>query len=206
MKDKICIIGCGGHCRSVITLLELNGYKISGIFDDSYREKSIELISGYRISGKVNMVASVKNSKIVLAVGSNEIRNKLFFRFQRKLLKENLFHPQAKVEKRVILGIGNQLFANAYINSDSVIGDNNILNTGCIIEHELTIGSSNHISVGAILCGRVKIGDRCFIGAGAVVIDKIKICSEVTVGANSVVIEDIKEPGIYAGNPARKIR
>lgn len=205
MKDKICIIGCGGHCRSVITLLELNGHKIGGIFDDSYRAKSKELISGYRICGKVNIASSVKNSKIVLAVGDNETRNKLFNQFYSKLFKKNLFHPQAMVEKRVSFGLGNQVFARAYINSESAIANNNILNTGCIIEHETIIGSSNHISVGAILCGRVKISDRCFIGAGAVIIDKIKICSDVIVGANSVVIEDIKKPGVYAGNPVRKI-
>lgn len=206
MKDRICIVGSGGHCRPVIVLLELNGFKVSSIFDDSYRTGSQELICGYRIHGKVGAAVLVKDSKIVLAVGDNKVRNKLFRRFYKKLLGKNLIHPQARMEKRVNLGVGNQIFAKAYINAECVIGDNNILNSGCIIEHETIIGNSNHISVGVIICGRVVIADRCFIGAGAVIIDKIRICSDVIVGANSVVIDDIKKPGVYAGNPVRKIR
>ena len=194
------------HCRSVIVLLESSGFKIYGIFDDSYRAGSREIISDYRICGKIKAAPLLKGSSIVLAVGDNKIRAEFFSIFRGSLLKENLFHPEARIEKRVSLGFYNQIFARAYINSGSVIGDNNILNTGCIIEHETVIGNSNHISVGAILCGRVAISDRCFIGAGAVVIDRIKICSDAIIGANSVVIKDIKKPGIYAGNPARNIR
>lgn len=205
MKNKVFIVGSGGHCRSVIVLLESNGLKICGIFDDSYRLKTEEVISGYKIYGKVEAASSLRSSKIVLAIGDNKIRAKLFDLFYGSLLKKNLVHPEARIEKRTILGLGNQIFAEAYINSESVIGSNNILNTGCIIEHETIIGNSNHISVGAMLCGKVTLLDRCFIGAGAVIIDKIKICSDVIVGANSVVVEDIKKPGTYVGNPVRKI-
>lgn len=206
MKDKICVVGSGGHCRSVIVLLELNGLKICGIFDDSYWVRAKEFISGYRLCGKINTAFLIKDSKIVLAVGDNKARAKFFNLFYNRLLKENLLHPEARIEQMARLGVGNQIFAKAYVNSEAVIGNNNILNTGCIVEHETKIGNSNHISIGAILCGRVSIADRCFIGAGAVVIDKIKVCSDVIIGANSVVIEDIKEPGVYAGNPARKTR
>nr|HQU73633.1 N-acetyltransferase [Calditrichia bacterium] len=34
----------------------------------------------------------------------------------------------------------------------------------------------------------------------------VRICDNVVIGAGSVVTRDITEPGIYAGNPARKIR
>jgi len=34
----------------------------------------------------------------------------------------------------------------------------------------------------------------------------VKIVDNVVIGAGSVVTKDILEPGIYAGNPARKIR
>jgi len=65
---------------------------------------------------------------------------------------------------------------------------------------------SYHISVGAIICGRVIIGDECFIGAGSVVKDNVKICNNVTVGANSLVIKDITQPGVYIGNPVKRLR
>ena len=33
-----------------------------------------------------------------------------------------------------------------------------------------------------------------------------KVGDDITVGAGSVVTKDLKEPGIYAGNPARRIK
>jgi acetyltransferase-like isoleucine patch superfamily enzyme len=34
----------------------------------------------------------------------------------------------------------------------------------------------------------------------------VRICDGTVIGAGAVVTRDIVEPGIYAGNPARKIR
>lgn len=50
-----------------------------------------------------------------------------------------------------------------------------------------------------------EIGDRVSIGSNATILP-VKICSHVVIGAGSVVTKDIIEPGVYAGNPARKIR
>jgi acetyltransferase-like isoleucine patch superfamily enzyme len=50
-----------------------------------------------------------------------------------------------------------------------------------------------------------RLGDRVSIGTNATVLP-VSICNDVVVGAGSVVTKDITESGIYAGNPARKIR
>jgi acetyltransferase-like isoleucine patch superfamily enzyme len=34
----------------------------------------------------------------------------------------------------------------------------------------------------------------------------VAVCDDVVIGAGAVVTKDITEPGIYAGNPARKLR
>ena len=57
----------------------------------------------------------------------------------------------------------------------------------------------------ATICGGVNISDNVFIGAGTTVIDSISICKNVVIGANSLVIKDIEFPGVYVGNPAKKI-
>ena len=49
------------------------------------------------------------------------------------------------------------------------------------------------------------IGDNVSIGSNSTILP-IKICDNVVIGAGSVVTKDIKESGIYAGNPARKIK
>ena len=148
----------------------------------------------------------LKKKKIVLAVGDNKKRKEHFEKFSKNIFPENIIHPSAVIEKRSATGKANLFFAGSVVNAEAKIGDNNIINTRAVIEHEVVIGNHNHISVGTILCGRVGIENVCFIGAGTVVIDKIRICSHVIVGANSVIVKDITEPGIYAGNPARKIK
>jgi len=50
-----------------------------------------------------------------------------------------------------------------------------------------------------------QIGDRVSIGSNATILP-IHICSDVVIGAGSVVTKDILTPGIYAGNPARRLR
>lgn len=52
---------------------------------------------------------------------------------------------------------------------------------------------------------RTTIGDRVSIGSNATVLP-VSICADVVIGAGSVVTRDIAEPGIYVGNPARKLK
>jgi acetyltransferase-like isoleucine patch superfamily enzyme len=49
------------------------------------------------------------------------------------------------------------------------------------------------------------IGDHVSIGTNATILP-VSICDRTVIGAGSVVTADIVEPGIYAGNPARKLR
>ncbi|TLP38526.1 acetyltransferase [Arcobacter arenosus] len=202
--SKIAIIGAGGHTRSLLNLLK-NKFQSSKlrIYDENFSYEENELIEGVKVTGSLSAISD--EEKILLSIGDNILREKYFNQFNKKIIRENLFHKTSYIEKSVTLGSSNQIFANAYINSSSQIGDNNIINTSAILEHEVKIGNHNHISVGAKLCGRVCIEDRCFIGANATIIDKINICSDVIIGAGSVVIKNITKAGTYVGNPARRV-
>jgi acetyltransferase-like isoleucine patch superfamily enzyme len=50
-----------------------------------------------------------------------------------------------------------------------------------------------------------KICNKVSIGTNATILP-VFICDNVVIGAGSVVTKDIIESGIYAGNPAKKIR
>ena len=203
-QNEIVIMGAGGQIRSLIPLLNQNKFIITGILDDTFNASNDEIICNVKLIGTFSDYKL--DIPVVLAIGDNKKRRELYQKYQPQILKENICHSSSFIDADAILGNSNQIFGNSFINSKVVIGDNNIINTGSIVEHEVKIGNHNHISVGSILCGRVKIGDNCFIGAGAVVIDKLTICSDVTIGANSVVIHHITEPGVYVGNPVRKIK
>ena len=204
MKKEIIIMGAGGQARSLIPILIQNNYNIHGILDDTFDSGKQESILNIKLIGAFEHFRY--NMPVVLAIGDNLKRMQLFERFRSDILRDNLCHNTSFIDPDTNMGNSNQIFGRCFINARVIIGDNNIINTGSILEHEVKIGSHNHISVGSILCGRVTIGDRCFIGAGAVVIDKLSVCSDVIVGANSVVISHITEPGVYVGNPARKVK
>lgn len=49
------------------------------------------------------------------------------------------------------------------------------------------------------------IGNNVSIGSNATILP-VTICDQVVIGAGSVITKDISEPGVYAGNPAKKLR
>lgn len=203
MEKKLCIIGAGGHSRSVISLLRDQNFEIIGIYDDSYKDGIDEFIYSVELIGKISDYND--EFKIILSVGDNKKRQKLFDQFHENIYQGNVSHSRSFIETTAILGKANLIFGNTFINSNVKIGNNNIINTGSIIEHEAIIGSHNHISVGSIICGRVVIGNNCFLGAGSVINDYISICDNVVIGSNSTVINSITEPGVYVGQPVRRI-
>jgi len=201
---SVSILGAGGHTRSLMSLLRNCSFNVLGIYDESYDVENIELINEAQVLGGL-YACDFKKEEVVLSFGDNNKRKKLYTKYLRSVLSESLVHSTSFVDETAELGASNFIFAKSIINSNAKIGVNNIINTGAIVEHESHIGSHNHISVGSIVCGRATIGDNCFLGAGSVVIDKVQVCSDVTVGANAVVIKSIDVPGVYAGNPARRI-
>ena len=50
-----------------------------------------------------------------------------------------------------------------------------------------------------------KIGNHVSIGTNATILP-VYICDGVVIGAGSVVTKNIENPGIYIGNPVKKIR
>ena len=52
---------------------------------------------------------------------------------------------------------------------------------------------------------KTSIGNKVSIGSNATILP-VNIASNVVIGAGSVVTKDINEPGIYCGNPAKKLR
>jgi acetyltransferase-like isoleucine patch superfamily enzyme len=50
-----------------------------------------------------------------------------------------------------------------------------------------------------------KVGYRCRIGSNVTILP-VSICDDVVIGAGSVVTKDITRRGVYAGNPAVRIK
>ncbi|HHF2850853.1 TPA: acyltransferase [Vibrio diabolicus] len=107
------------------------------------------------------------------------------------------------------------------IQKNSVIGERTKIQSHSFICEYVTIGSDCFIGHGVMFAndlfkngqpdpnpdnwGRTVIANNVTIESNATVLS-VSICSDVVIGAGSVVTKDITEKGIYAGNPARKLR
>ena len=110
------------------------------------------------------------------------------------------------VEIQRMVRIGN----NCRIQSHSTICELVELGDDCFISHGVMFINDSFSSGGPAkgqrdLWRETKIGNHVSIGTNATILP-VRICDNVVIGAGSVVTKNIDEPGIYAGNPARKFR
>jgi sugar O-acyltransferase (sialic acid O-acetyltransferase NeuD family) len=140
----------------------------------------------------------------IIAIGDGSIRKKILGQFPA-LIYTSFLAWNVWMARSCSIGGGAIICPGTQITVDVTIGRHVIINLNCTIGHDCVIGDFVTISPGANISGNVTIGDLCYIGSNAVIRDKINICSGVTIGAGGVVVKHIAEPGIYVGNPVKKI-
>jgi sugar O-acyltransferase (sialic acid O-acetyltransferase NeuD family) len=199
--SSVVIVGAGGHTRTLINILELQGIQIEGIYDEVIRSEG-EQILGYSVKPLAEIP---KELAVIVSKGDVEGKVKYSNLYLNRIVAENLIHPKANIES-TLLGTANQISSNCYITPTAKIGSHNVIYSGTIIEHESIIGDYSIVTVNVSICGRSKIGNNCFIGAGAVVLPNVSICDHAIIGAGAVVTKDILSPGTYVGAPAKLIQ
>lgn len=191
-KDKILLIGGGGHCESVIDVIERAGiYEIEGIID--IKEKPGEFLLGYPYIGTDSEISMFKDKVKAyhISVGQIGISDKRSFLFNLVIAEGGEFpvivSPNAYVSKHAQIGEGSIIMHHAIVNAGATIGKNCIINTKSLIEHDAVIGDHCHIATGAIINGGVHIGERSFIGSGVVSKQNSIVPDGSFIKANSII-------------------
>ncbi len=174
MKDLI-LIGGGGHCKSVIDVIESGReFRIVGIVD--MPEKVGQKILQYEIIGQDEDLEKLSHTVQYFFISIGHINSvlprKKIYQILKKLnlVLPTIISPYAYVSGSAVLGEGNIIMHHAMVNTGSKIGNNCIINSKALIEHDVIVGNHCHISTGAILNGAVTIKDNSFIGSNAVCI------------------------------------
>ena len=187
-NPQILLIGGGGHCRSVIDVIELEGkYTIAGIIDK--KELVGQNILGYKVIGcdddLPNLFQEYKNAVVTVGhIKSNAIKVKLF-----NMLKDigyNLpviISPLAYVSKHSFVDEGTVVMHQALINSNVKIGKNCIINSKALIEHDAIIEDNCHISTASVINGGVRVKENSFFGSNATTKEYIEINGFVKAGS-----------------------
>ena len=141
--------------------------------------------------------------------------------------KDVTFGKNVKVVQPVNIygcSIGDDCFIGPFveIQKDVTVGDRTKVQSHTFICELVTIGSDCFVGHGVMFINDLfsgggpargdkskwkstVIGNNVSLGSNATILP-ISICDHVVVGAGSVVTKDITEPGVYAGNPAKKLR
>jgi sugar O-acyltransferase (sialic acid O-acetyltransferase NeuD family) len=192
MKDII-LIGGGGHCKSVIDVIEQEGrFKIVGIIDKPELLKTDVL--GYKVIGNdLDLSDLSKKYKYALVtvgqIKSPLLRIKLFdLAVRAEFVLPTIISARAYVSKHASIGQGTIVMHDVLINANSKIGSNCIVNSKALIEHDVVIEDHCHVSTGSIINGGVTVKANCFIGSGSITRESITIKSNSFIKAGSLVI------------------
>lgn len=197
-KDKLIIIGSGGHGRVIYDIAKLNGYKEVDFLDDNENSSAIGKVCDY--------VKYLSDCDFIVGIGNSKVREKIQLKLQESGADVIfLVHPKSVIAPSTEIGVGSVVMAGVVVNTNVKIGRGVILNTNSSVDHDCVVEDFSHISVGARVCGTVEIGKRTWIGAGATVINNKKICADCMIGAGATVVKDIELSGTYIGVPARAL-
>lgn len=112
--------------------------------------------------------------------------------------------PFVEIQKGVMIGDRSRVQSHSFICELVEIGSD------CFIGHGVMFINDRLADGGPAGGDRSKwesttIGSHVSIGSNSTLLP-VSICDGSVIGAGSVVTRDITEPGVYAGNPAKKLR
>ncbi|MGF1756341.1 N-acetyltransferase [Vibrio makurazakiensis] len=120
-----------------------------------------------------------------------------------ELQRDVFIGPFVEIQKNTIIGERTKIQSHTFICEYVNIGRDCFVGHGVMFANDLFKDGKPNPDSGS--WGRTVIGDNVTIGSNATVLS-VSICEGAVIGAGSVVTKDITEKGIYAGNPAKKLR
>jgi acetyltransferase-like isoleucine patch superfamily enzyme len=112
--------------------------------------------------------------------------------------------PFCEIQKNVNIGSYCKIQSHSFICEFVTIGSNCFIGHGVMFINDL-FQNGGPAGGDQTKWKSTTIGKHVSIGSNATILP-VSICDGVVIGAGSVVTKDITEKGIYAGNPAKKIR
>ena len=112
--------------------------------------------------------------------------------------------PFVEIQKDVTIGARTKVQSHSFICELVSVGEDCFIGHGVMFVND-TFSEGGPAGGDVTKWKATRIGNHVSLGSNATILP-VNICDNVVVGAGSVVTKDIIEPGIYAGNPIRKLR
>jgi sugar O-acyltransferase (sialic acid O-acetyltransferase NeuD family) len=209
LKKKIGIIGSGGFGKETLCCL---------IDSLAYPDLKIENIACFIVSDDlfdapfVLGVPVIPLSKfeaekydVVIAIGDPTARKKMVESLPENTTFTTIIHPTALLSKWVKIGQGSIITAGSILTCDIKIGKHAHINLHTTIGHDCEMGDYFTTAPAANISGHCTFGDCVYLGTNVSIRQDVKICDNVTIGMGGVVLKSVNEPGVYIGNPLKKL-
>ena len=206
---RILIIGAGGHaqvvadallCRQRILAEPLH---LLGFVDD-FPQLWGQTRLGLPILGGLDTVPQFACDTLIVAIGSNPVRQQLVGRFGAMGYSfATAVHPTAVIADGVTLGEGCMVCARVVVNTGSTIGRHTILNTAATLDHHNHIGDFVHIAPGVHTGGEVQVGHGTLVGIGAIIMPQCHVGQNCRVGAGALIHRHLADNLTAVGLPAQ---
>ncbi len=112
--------------------------------------------------------------------------------------------PFTEIQRGATIGARTKVQSHAFICELVQIGEDCFIGHGVVFTND-TFASGGPAGGRRELWRGTRIGRHVSIGSNATLLPVV-VCDGVVIGAGAVVTRDITVPGVYAGNPARRLR
>ena len=200
---KVVIIGVGTTAMIVADIvIESRNFLLAGFVGTPEEEKDLRRSKVYHdfpFLGDHSILSNLKDGDIVsfiVAVGDNQIREKLFYRgMEAGLIPINAISSKATVNPDVSLGKGVVVSPGVVLSHGVSLGNNVILDPSVTIDVNSSIGDHCYLYPGVVVCGDCTVEKNVTLGAGVIVEPYKKIGKNNDIGAGTVVRESLE--GLY---------
>lgn len=123
--------------------------------------------------------------------------------YECKIGSDCFIGPFVEIQKGVTIGDRCKIQSHSFLCELVTIGDDCFIGHGVMFVNDTF--PNGKPSGDPRLWKPTHIGNHVSIGSHATLLP-VSICANTVIGAGAVVTKDITEPGVYVGNPARKLR
>lgn len=206
-KKNLCLVGAGGSAQSIFQILRLMGRADEVLAflesDDYYRPRQL-----YGLPVKPLSYFQVEHHRALLSPGASQGRAQLAEAMPAETQYATLIYPNVLFldPESTEIGAGSIIYPGCILSGEVRIGRHALILANGVLGHNLSLGDFFTAGVGLNTGGYVQVGPQVQCGMSVSLRDRIRVCEQAQIGMGSVVVRDILEPGIYLGNPARRVK
>ena len=123
--------------------------------------------------------------------------------YECKIGDNSFIGPFIEIQKGVLIGSNCKIQSHSFICELVTIGNNCFIGHGVMFINDPM--QTRPAGGDRSKWKQTNVGNNVSIGSNATILP-VSICNDVVIGAGSVVTKDIDQRGVYAGNPAKKIK